>query len=126
MAFDEHLADRVRDLFGFDASIREQKMFGGLAFLDRGNMCCGIMGDELMVRVGADAYDDAVAAAHARPMRFTGRPMKGIVIVAREGIAEAATLRAWVDRGRAFTGSLPAKRPSAVKRRPAAAAKKRR
>jgi TfoX/Sxy family transcriptional regulator of competence genes len=116
MAFDDQLANRVRDVFGVDPAILEKRMFGGLAFMDRGHMCCGILGDELMVRVGPDAYDDALAAAHARPMDFTGRPMKGMVMVARDGLADAQALRAWVDRGRAFTGSLPAKTPSRARR----------
>lgn len=117
MAFDEHLANRVRDVFGVDPAILEKKMFGGIAFMDRGHMCCGILGEELMVRVGPDAYADALAAAHARPMDFTGRPMKGMVMVATEGLADAAALRAWVERGRAFTGTLPAKKPSPARAR---------
>jgi TfoX/Sxy family transcriptional regulator of competence genes len=84
-------------------------MFGGLAFMVRGNMCCGVVGEELMVRVGADGHADALAAPHARPMDFTGRPMKGMVYVAREGVAADADLRGWVERGAAHARSLPAK-----------------
>jgi len=110
MAFSEHLAERLRDIFGIDPEISERKMFGGLAFMHRGHMCCGILGAELMVRVGPDGYEASLAAAHTRPMDFTGRPMRGMVMVALGGLQDAASLRAWVDRGLAFTGSLPPKR----------------
>ena len=75
-----------------------------------GNMCVGIVGDDLMVRVGRDAYDDALAQPHAREMDFTGKPMRGIVYVDAAGTAADADLEAWVDRGLDFAGSLPRKR----------------
>jgi hypothetical protein len=81
VAYDEGLADRVRGVIGDDPRLHEQKMFGGLAFMISGNMCVGIAGEDLMVRVGRDAYDDALARPHAREMDFTGRPMRGIVFV---------------------------------------------
>lgn len=109
MAYDEVLADRVRGHFGDDPRLREQKMFGGLAFLIDGNMCVGIVNDDLMVRVGPDAYEDAVAQPHAREMDFTGRPMRGIVYVNPKGVTSDANLEAWIDRGLAFAGSLPPK-----------------
>ncbi len=116
MPFDNHLAERLRDLFGFDPEIRELKMFGGIAFMRRGHMCCGILGDALMVRVGADQYEPALNSAHTRPMDITGRPLKGMVMVDPEGIADAQALRAWVDRGLLFTASLPPKKPKSPKR----------
>ena len=106
MAFDEALAERVRDALPGHAT--EKRMFGGLCFLDRGNMVCGIVGDDLMLRLGADA-EAALAEPHARPMDFTGRPMKGMVFVAPEGVADDSQLRDWVGRALAFTASLPAK-----------------
>jgi TfoX/Sxy family transcriptional regulator of competence genes len=85
-------------------------MFGGLAFLHRGNMCCGIVGSDLMVRVGAEEYERVVTARHARPMDFTGRPAKGMVYVAPEGLRTEKALRHWIDRGVRFTASLPPKK----------------
>jgi len=72
-------------------------------------MCCGIIGDELMVRVGPDAWEASLALPHAREMDFTGRSMKGMVYVGVEGIESDANLDAWVARGIAFAGSLPPK-----------------
>jgi TfoX/Sxy family transcriptional regulator of competence genes len=109
VAYDDTLAERVRDVIGEHPGLREQKMFGGLAFLIDGNMSVGIVGDELMVRVGPDGYEDALGSAHARPMDFTGKPMKGFVYVATPGVKSAAALEQWVDRGLAFAESLPKK-----------------
>lgn len=111
MAYDEGLAQRLRELTEDDKKITEKKMFGGLCFLVSGNMCCGIVGDELMLRVGADAYDDCLALPYAREMDFTGRAMKGMIYVSTEGFAEDEDLAAWVERGLAFARSLPAKKP---------------
>jgi TfoX/Sxy family transcriptional regulator of competence genes len=109
VAYDESLAGRVRDVLALEPDLAERKMFGGLAFLLRGNMCCGIVGDKLMVRVGAEGHDRALAAPHVRPMDFTGRPMKGMVYVGRDGIAGDAELRHWVERGADYARSLPPK-----------------
>lgn len=109
MAYDEGLAERVRTLLGDDADVSERKMFGGLAFMYAGNMACGIVGDELMVRVGADAWADALTQPAAREMDFTGRSMKGMVYVGVDGLAEDGDLQTWVDRGVAIAGSLPPK-----------------
>jgi hypothetical protein len=117
MPFDEHLAERLRDLFGINPEISERKMFGGLAFMHRGHMCCGIIDHELMVRVGPDAYGPMLGEAHTRPMDFTGRPLTGMVMVDPAGVAGPKALGAWVDRGIAFTDSLPPKKPSKPKPR---------
>jgi TfoX/Sxy family transcriptional regulator of competence genes len=109
MAYDESLASRVRDLMGDDPRLREQKMFGGIAFLIDGNMCVGVVNDDLMVRVGPGKYDDALAQTHAREMDFTGRPMRGIVYVDARGTAADTDLEAWIERGLEFAGSLPPK-----------------
>lgn len=109
MAFDEGLAERIRSMVGDDPGVRERKMFGGLAFLHRGNMTFGVVGDELMVRVGPDGWDAALGEPHAREMDFTGRSMKGMVYVGVDGFAEDDDLRAWLDRGLAFARSLPPK-----------------
>jgi TfoX/Sxy family transcriptional regulator of competence genes len=109
MAYDEALAARVRTAFDGDLAVAERKMFGGVAFMVGGNMACGIVGDEMMVRVGPDNYDDALSRPHARPMDFTGRPMRGMVYVAQPGFESDDGLAAWVEFGASFARSLPPK-----------------
>lgn len=109
MAYDEALADRIRMALAERTDISEKKMFGGIAFMLAGNMTVGIVGDDLMVRVGPDAWEKSMALSHARPMDFTGRPMKGYVYVAPKGIATAAKLRTWIGRGVDFAETLPPK-----------------
>ena len=84
-------------------------MFGGLAFMANGHMCCGIVGEEFVVRVGADGYEQALSQPHARPMDFTGRQMKGFVYVGPPGYRTSAALRKWIKRGLGFVTSLPPK-----------------
>jgi TfoX/Sxy family transcriptional regulator of competence genes len=109
MAIDEHLADRVRQSLARRPDITEKKMFGGLAFLLHGNMCCCVMGQDLMVRVGPAAYEDALAKPHARIMDFTKKPLKGYLYVGPKGVATAAALREWLARATDFVGTLPPK-----------------
>jgi len=109
VAFDEGLAERVRALLANEPDSHERKMFGGLCFLCSGNMACGIVGDELMVRVGPDAWTDALRQPHAREMDFTGRSMKGMVSVGVDGFTEDADLVTWVRRGATYARSLPPK-----------------
>lgn len=108
MAYDETLADRVRDVLAGREGVTERKMFGGLAFMVRGHMACGILAEELMLRLGAEAADDALDRPHVRPMDFTGRPMTGMVFVGADGLRGRA-LRQWVDRAVAFVETLPPK-----------------
>ncbi len=109
MAYSEELADRIRgDLAGRDM-LTERKMFGGLAFMLSGNMACGVIGDELMVRVGAEQQDGMLAQPHARPMDSTGRPMKSMVYVGAAGLESDGSLATWVGRGVDFATSLPPK-----------------
>ena len=109
MAYDEHLAARIRTILtGVDA-VTERKMFGGIAFMVGGNMACGVIRDDLMARVGADGHDEALAEPHARPMDFGVRPMRGMVSVAPEGVDADADLERWVRRCVAFATSLPPK-----------------
>ena len=110
MAYDDELAERVRAILARRRGVSEKKMFGGLSFLVNGHMCCGVVGEDLMVRVGPDAYDDALERKGARPMDFTGRPMKGMVFVDRSGYARSASLEGWVEQGLAHARSLPPKR----------------
>ncbi len=109
MVYDRGLAERIRDLVGADALLAERTMFGGLCFLSQGNMCFGILGDELLVRVGRAAYDEALGRPHAREMDLTGRAMRGMVLVDPDGFTEDEDLQAWLDRGLAFSDSLPPK-----------------
>lgn len=109
MAYDEILGDRIRTVLARRRGIVEKRMFGGLAFMLNGNMSVGVVDDKLMVRVGPKAFDEALERKFARPMDFTGRPMKGFVYVEAEGIRTDETLKTWVDRGVAFAKSLPKK-----------------
>ena len=109
MAYDESLAARIRSAFEGQPGVAEKKMFGGVAFMVGGNMACGVTSDELMVRVGPDNYEDALSRPHARPMDFTGRPMRGMVYVARPGVESDQDLAAWVESGASFARSLPPK-----------------
>lgn len=87
-------------------------MFGGLAFLLRGNMCCGVVGDDFVIRVGPNEYRAALSEPHTREMDFTGRPLKGFVYVSAKGVASDQNLRDWVGRAVRFAASLPAKSPA--------------
>lgn len=103
--FDEGLAERVRAFVVGDSDVSERKMFGGLCFLSSGNMCFGIVGSELVVRVGPELYGEALREPHAREMDFTGRSMRGIVYVNEGGVSEEADLSAWLRRGLDFASS---------------------
>ena len=117
MAYDEKLAERTRAVLDSRDDVVEKKMFGGLAFLVRGHMCVGIVDRELMVRVGPDAYESALATPHARPMDFTGRPLRGMVYVGTAGLRTDAGLRAWVERGLRFVSALAPKKSAATSKR---------
>lgn len=109
MAYSEALADDVRARIGGHRGLVEKKMFGGIAFMIDGNMAVGVAGDELMVRVGKDAHDEAVALPGARIFDLSAKPMRGWVVVAPEGIADDVDLDGWIERGLAFAESLPSK-----------------
>ena len=109
MAYDEKLAERIRLLLLKRRDVSERKMFGGIAFLAEGHMFSGVVGSELMVRVGADGYAAALARPHVREMDFTGRPLRGMVYVEPAGIRTARQLEAWLTRGLDFVRGLPAK-----------------
>jgi|SRR6516165_735615 hypothetical protein len=102
MPYDETLAERLRPLFRGKYSVTEKRMFGGLAFMVNGHMCCGIVGNDLVVRTGPDRFSEAIRQPHARPMDFTGRPMKGFVYVAPAGYRSDLDLRSWTRRGLDF------------------------
>ena len=110
MLYDEGVAQRVREAMSDQKNVVEKKMFGGLSFMLQGNMCCGVVGAELMVRVGVDGYEAALSQPYARQMDFTGKPLKGFVYVAQQGFQSDDDLQAWVDRAVKFARSLPPKR----------------
>jgi hypothetical protein len=109
VAYDEGLAERIRDLMADEAGVTEKRMFGGLCFLLRGNMCVGVVKDELMVRAGPDAYETLLRLPHARKMDLTGRPMKGLLFVGADGLLADRDLAGWVSHGMSYAKSLPAK-----------------
>jgi hypothetical protein len=109
MAYDEILADRVRDALGDRPGLTERKMFGGLAFMLRGNMCCGVLGEEVVVRLPAEEGDAALGEDGVRPMDFTGRPMKGFLLVGGDQLADDASLSGWIERATDHASSLPPK-----------------
>ena len=111
MAFDESLADRVGAVLADVPDVREQRMFGGLAFLVGGHMACGIVGDELMLRLGEQGADAALDEPHVRPMDFTGRPMGTMVFVERPGFRSKQALESWIARALEYVGTLPPKTP---------------
>jgi TfoX/Sxy family transcriptional regulator of competence genes len=108
MAYSEALADRIRDALTGRESVTERKMFGGIAFMVGGNMAVGVIGEDLMVRLGPDA-ERVRTEPHVRPMDFTGKPMKSMIIVDAEGIAADQDLAEWVEAGADFAASLPSK-----------------
>ena len=109
MAYDNRLAARVRSVLAEEPDVAERSMFGGLAFMVAGNMACGVIHDDLMVRVGADAFDDAMNRPHVRVMDFTHRPSKGMVYVAPAGVRDDRELEGWIARGVRYARSLPSK-----------------
>ena len=109
MAYDERLAERIRELMAPMPGMSERKMFGGIAFMINGNMACGPVDDRLMVRVGPEGYEDALQQPGASELSFTGRPMRGMVEVEPATLEDQVALATWVARGVDFAASLPPK-----------------
>ncbi len=109
MVYNEQLAFRVRKLLNEQKRLGEREMFGGITFMLHGKMCCGVVGDELVVRVGPESYDEALSQPHTRPMDFTGRPLKGFVFVGPGGNKTDEDLAKWVNQAAKFVSSLLAK-----------------
>jgi len=109
LAHDEILAARIRALVADNGAVAEKKMFGGVAFLVNGNMSVGVHKQWLIARLSAEAGVEALQRPGAKVMDITGRPMKGWVMVAPDGVAEEESLRAWVAESVAFAASLPPK-----------------
>lgn len=107
------LLDRVRAAIGRRAGVTERRMFGGCCFMADGNMIGGVTGEgELIVRVGPEKYEDSLTHPHVRMMDFTGRPMRGFVVVEPAGVAGDDGLLFWLERGLKYARSLPAKAAS--------------
>lgn len=106
----ENLAERVRKILKRHRNVAEIRMFGGLCFTLRGNMCCGTLKDDLVVRVHPERYEELLAEPNARPMNFTGKILKGFLFVGPKGTKTDASLKKWVWRAVAFASSLPRKR----------------
>lgn len=111
MPYDEGLAERLREQFQDRSDVEEKKMFGGLCFMLSNHMCCGIVKDTLMARVGPDNYKKCLVKKHTREMDFTGKAMKGMVYVSPQGIESDTDLAEWVDICSSFVKSLPPKKP---------------
>jgi TfoX/Sxy family transcriptional regulator of competence genes len=110
MGYDEVTAERLRRLLSRRTDVVEKRMVGGLSFNINGSMCCGVTGNALMVRVGSEARERALAEPHVRPMEFAGKPLTGFVCVEPAGFQTDAALESWVDEGLEFVATLPVKR----------------
>ena len=109
MAYDEGLAQRVRETLSDLPGLVEKKMFGGVGYMVQGNMACGVNRDRLIVRVGPERYQEALAQPHAGPFDMTGRPMKGWVMVSAGGYESDDELNDWIQQGLDFALTLPPK-----------------
>jgi hypothetical protein len=109
MAFDEYLAERVRALVARRRGFSEKKMFGGVGFLLHGNMCVGVWKEFLILRIGPEAYEEALDDPDVKEFDITGKPMRGWVMVEPTGIEQDAKLQAWMERAVNFVRELPRK-----------------
>jgi TfoX/Sxy family transcriptional regulator of competence genes len=109
MVYDEGVAQRVRELINENPGYREKKMFGGIGFLIHGNMACGVIRDDLIVRVGAENYTDSLLQPHVELFDMTGRAMTGWVIVKEPGYRRDQDIEAWISQGVAYALTLPPK-----------------
>lgn len=109
MAYDETLAGRIRDVLASQTDVAEKKMFGGVGFLLNGNMLVGVWNDSLIARVGLEACEKALSQPHVRIMDFTGKPMRGWLVIEPVGIDRDAQLKGWIKQALTFVATLPAK-----------------
>jgi TfoX/Sxy family transcriptional regulator of competence genes len=109
MVYNKNLALMIRDVLGKKPGLIEKQMFGGIGFMIHGNMACGVINDDLIVRVGPDQYDEALAKPHTRIFDMTRRPMRGWIVVTGKGYQTKSNLEKWVERGFTFAKSLPPK-----------------
>lgn len=109
MAYDEALAERIRGILKRRRGITERKMFGGVAFLLHGNMCCGVTDDKVVLRLGSVLAAEALKQPHVEPMDFTGRPMGTMVFLTPQGYRSEKKLKEWIDKAFNFAKTLPRK-----------------
>jgi hypothetical protein len=121
MTFSERAIYQIRKAMKHTPGLSERHMYftsraawpheltRGVTFMVRGNMCCGVLDEHLVVRVGPDEYEGALREPHTRPMDFTGRALHGFVYVDRKGFANDRSLKRWIDRGMSFVATLPPK-----------------
>jgi len=114
VAYNEELAGRVRAALADRTDVEEKKMFGGLTFMVAGQMCCGVLKNDLIVRIEPAEFDKLVGQRHVRPFDFTGRPMQGMVYVEDSGLADPEVLQTWVQRGTDYVAAHP---PAARRRK---------
>ncbi|HXM81036.1 MAG TPA: TfoX/Sxy family protein [Burkholderiales bacterium] len=110
MAYDEKLAERIRKRLGKRAGLTEKRMFGGIGFMLNGNMCCGVHGQEMIVRIDPEKTDQALSERHIRVFDLSGRAMKGWILVSPDGLSNDDALAKWVRSGTDYAATLPGKR----------------
>jgi TfoX/Sxy family transcriptional regulator of competence genes len=123
VAYDAHLADRIRSILNDSAEFSEKKMFGGLTFLVNGQLCCGVLKNDLVLRLTPEQADTALRQPHTRPMDFTGKPMKSMIYVGPPGTDSDQALTAWVQSAVRLTAA--GVRRSAILKAPKSKARKR-
>lgn len=109
MAYDQKLAERVRGILADEQGLTERKMFGGVAFMLNGNMCCGVLNREVILRLDPEEADRALRRKHTRAFDMTGRPMRGFVVLTEPGTARSDTLKRWLAQSDAVATALPPK-----------------
>lgn len=117
MAYSTELAERVREYLRARASVTERKMFGGLTFLVNGNMCCGVLEQDLVIRVGPGNAGPFLRQPHIAPMDITGKPLDWMIRVAPDGYAASRAFNEWLKRALDYAQALPAKQPRPPKSR---------
>ena len=106
MVYNEKLADRIRKTIGKNKNVTEKKMFGGLSFLLNGKMFCGVLKEDLVLRISHGEYEGALKKPNVRPMDFTGRPMKGFIYVNQNGCKSDKDIRKWIELSYNHAASL--------------------
>ncbi len=109
MAYDEKLAGRLREFLRGRRNVTEKEQFGGIGFMIGGNMAVGVIGKDLLVRVGPERHEAAMKSKHAKAFSLTGRPARGWMLVSPAGVASKADLAHWAELGVAFAKTLPPK-----------------
>lgn len=109
MAYDQSLARRVRHSLSSQRQVVEKKLFGGIGFMVRGNLCAAVWKNSLILRLGAEAAAEAMEEPHVGPFDVTGKPMRGWVLVELDGLDSDAQLTRWIDLALAFVATLPTK-----------------